>query len=389
MFFVSHDAGATAPIRRFGSRSSEHLEGAVPIHQHLLRSIRRIEPGSLAAYLFAAALVAIAAILRFAFLPFGTDVLPFVTFFPATLFAAFIGGLRPGLFAAALGGLIGWWSFVPPFYAFFPLTPGAVVSLVAYAFTSLFIVLGANHHRSMIGKLRAEEGFRQMVVDELAHRLKNKVATIQAIVGYQLRDNPQLRDTISRRLSALSGTDDLIMAAQGKGALIDEIMATELGAYELARVSIEGPKIVLYPKLALSMAVVVHELATNAANHGLLSSPSGRVLIQWHLSPAPSDTAPRTTTLSVEWHESGGPAVSTPAIRGFGLRLLAVALEPFNGTVQPVFEPARLVCRMTVPLSADAGPSGDEQPETLRLGDRSGPSLAPGNPYGQITGASS
>jgi two-component sensor histidine kinase len=361
---------------------------AVSLYRFLLQSVRRITPDSPAAYLFAAALVAIAAVLRFVMLPFGDDILPFVTFFPATLFAAFIGGFRPGLLAAALGGLVGWWGFIPPFYAFFPLTSGALVGLVSYAVTSFIIVFGADHYRSMIGRLQAEEGFRQMVVDELAHRLKNKVASIQSIIGYQLRDNPQLKDAISRRLGALSATDNLIMTAQGKGALIDEIMSTELGPYELGRTCIEGPKVMLQPTLALSMALIVHELATNAAKHGALSSPAGRVLVRWQLSPAPADTAPRTTTLSVEWHESGGPPVSTPAIRGFGLRLLAVALQQFDGTVLPVFESAGLVCRMTVPLPADAGPLGDEQLVTLRLGERSGP-LKPGHRFVQITRHSS
>jgi two-component sensor histidine kinase len=338
--------------------------------------VERIAPHSLTAYLLATALVVLATFLRFAFVPFGSDVLPFVTFFPAILFAAFIGGFGPGLFAAVLGGLIGWWGFIPPFYGFFPLTPGAVVGLVAYALTSFLIVLGADHHRSLVGKLRAEEGFRQMVVDELGHRLKNKVATIQSIIGYQLRDNPQLRDIISRRLAALSATDDLIMAAQGKGAAIEEIVVTELAPYERERTRIEGPSIMLHPRLALSLALIVHELATNAAKHGALSSPSGHVSIQWKLSSEPADKDPRTTTLSVEWRESGGPRVTTPAVRGFGLRLLAIALDQFNGSAQPAFEPAGFVCRMTVPLSADAG----DQAKTVQHRERPDPSLAPGKP---------
>jgi two-component sensor histidine kinase len=319
-----------------------------------------------------------AAFLRFTIVPFGADVLPFVTFFPATLFAAFIGGWRPGLFAAVLGGLIGWWSFVQPLYGFFPLTPGAVVGLLAYTLTSLLVVLGANHHRSLIEKLKAEEAFRQMVGDELAHRLKNKVATIQSIVGYQLRDNPPLRDAISRRLSALSGTDDLIMATQGKGAALDAIVSTEVGPYDAARALIQGPKITLEPRLALSMALIVHELATNAAKHGALSSPSGRVLIRWQLSPGPADAA-GGTILTMEWQENGGPPVSPPAVRGFGLRLLAIALDQFNGKVEPAFEPDGLVCRMTVPLSATTGLAGDE-PEALPRSGQSEASPTPGHP---------
>ena len=203
------------------------------------------------------------------------------------------------------------------------------------------------------------------------------MATIQSIVGYQLRDNPQLRDAISRRLVALSGTDDLIMAAQGKGALIDEIVSTELSPYDPARAYFEGPKILLHPKLAMSMALIIHELATNAAKHGALSSPSGRVAVRWQVSTEPADTM----KLSVDWQESGGPTVSTPAVRGFGLRLLAVALEQFSGKVEPRFEPTGLVCRMAVPLPADARASHEDQPEAARRAGPSAASLTPGHPY--------
>ena len=92
------------------------MEAAFPTYQLVLQSIRRIAPDSVAAYVFATALVAIATILRFAIVPFGPDVLPFVTFFPASVFAAFIGGLRTGIYAGALGGLIGWYNFIPPAY---------------------------------------------------------------------------------------------------------------------------------------------------------------------------------------------------------------------------------------------------------------------------------
>ena len=359
------------------SALGEGWERYVRIYRYLRLSIRRIEPDSPTAYLFATILVAIATAMRFGLVPFGPDILPFVTYFPATLFAAFVGGFRPGLYAAALGGLIGWWGFIPPFYVFFPVSAGTATGLVAYAVTSLFIVWGADHHRVVIGKLRSEEAFRQMVVDELGHRLKNKVATIQSIVGYQLRDNPLLRDAIAQRLVALSGTDDLIMAAQGRGAAIDEIVSTELAPYDPARTYFEGPKVLLHPKLALSMALIIHELTTNAAKHGALSSASGRVAVRWQVSTESTDTI----RLSVDWQESGGPIVSTPAVRGFGLRLLAVALEQFSGKVEPLFESTGLVCRMAVPLPVDARAAYEDPPEAARRGAPSAASLTPGHPF--------
>jgi HWE histidine kinase len=92
------------------------------------------------------------------------------------------------------------------------------------------------------------------------------LATIQSIISFQLRDDPQIRDAILSRLTALSATDDLIMATQGQGAGLRGILSAELRPYGVSRVSMEGPDVLLPPKLALMMALLVHELATNAAN---------------------------------------------------------------------------------------------------------------------------
>jgi two-component sensor histidine kinase len=138
------------------------------------------------------------------------------------------------------------------------------------------IVWGANSYRRLTKRLREAERLRVLVVEELAHRLKNKISTIQSIVSYQLREQPQLRDDIVARLVALSATDDLIMAAQGRGASLRAILSTELKPYGLARISMEGSDIILMPTLALTIALVVHELATDAAKF----CPRKRTLIE-------------------------------------------------------------------------------------------------------------
>ena len=91
-------------------------------------------------------------------------------------------------------------------------------------------------------------------MEELAHRLKNKIASIQSIISYQLREQPRLRDDIIARLVALAATDDLIMTAQSRGASLRAILFTELKPYGLARISMEGPDIILTPTFALTMA---------------------------------------------------------------------------------------------------------------------------------------
>ena len=125
-------------------------------------------------------------------------------------------------------------------------------------------------------RLVDEQKFRELAVEELAHRLKNKVATIQSIVSLRLGEDPQARDEIVNCLGSLRATDDLIIAAQGKGARIADILSTVLRPYDAARISIEGPEIVLSPKLALTMALLLHELASNAAKYGPYHIPSGK-----------------------------------------------------------------------------------------------------------------
>ena len=301
----------------------------------------RISPSSAAAYAFATLCVAVASLLHWGIGFISEDSQHFTTYYPAVLIAALVGGAGAGTYAAILGGIIAWWAFMPPHVAFSSLTFGQVVSLLIYLFASLFIVWAANHYRELTKRLEDEEKFRKMTVEELAHRLKNKIATIQSIISLQLRDSPQTRDAIIGRLIALSATDDLIMETQGQGARLRQIIAAELGPYEASRIAVEGPVILLSPKLATTMALLVHELTTNSAKYGALSSATGQVAIRWSLSG---------TRLNLEWRESDGPIVATPVHRGFGTRLLSGALEPFGGTVETTFEPTGLICRLSATL---------------------------------------
>ena len=190
-------------------------------------------------------------------------------------------------------------------------------------------------------KLTAEEGLRKLAVNELAHRLRNKIATIRALVTFQLRDQPELRDKIARRLETLAATDQLIMDAQGRGANLREIIRTELEPYEASRTTSDGPDVFLEPKLALTMALVFHELATNAAKYGALSNATGRVLVSWSVMD---------DRVRLEWREKDGPTVGEPSREGFGTKLINSALRSFSGAAEAEFQSAGLVVSLGVPL---------------------------------------
>jgi two-component sensor histidine kinase len=267
--------------------------------------------------------VVIASLARWGLGLLSEGILVFALYYPAVLFAALIGGAGAGTFAAILGGVMGWWAFMPPRFAF-SLTIAQQIGLLSYLFASLLIVWGADSHRRLSQRLEDEEKFRKLAVDELAHRLKNKLATIHSIISFQLRDDAPVRDAILSRLSALSATDDLIMATQGQGGHLRDILSAELRPYEVSRVSMEGPDVLLPPKLALVMALLVHELATNAAKYGALSSSVGNLSIRWSLANA---------RLDLEWRKATGQ----PSL----LRSIAVLEHGY----------------FRVPLSSSVGPS--------------------------------
>lgn len=162
------------------------------------------EPGSTEAYAFGICCVVAASLVRWAVGFLGEDVFIFASYYPAVLFATYVGGAGVGSFAALLSVAIAWWAFLPPHFAFTPLTPGVETKLLAFLFACALIIWGANRYRGLLSRLEAEEELRELAVGELAHRLKNKIATIQSVIGAKLRDEPQIRNGILGLLSSLS-----------------------------------------------------------------------------------------------------------------------------------------------------------------------------------------
>ena len=201
---------------------------------------RRILPGSRLAYAFALACVAVAVVVEIGLVQLDEAISPLGSFYPAVMIAALIGGIGPGLLASVAGGAIAWWAIMPPRLSFVLYSTGDKITLVTYAVASVIIIWAADYFRGLSKRLEDEEHFRKLALEELAHRLKNKIATIQAIISLQLRDHPQVRDGILGRLKALSATDDLILQTHGQGADLGDILTAELGPYSVSRASIQG-----------------------------------------------------------------------------------------------------------------------------------------------------
>ncbi|HEX2137713.1 MAG TPA: HWE histidine kinase domain-containing protein [Microvirga sp.] len=198
---------------------------------------------------------------------------------------------------------------------------------------------------------RAEEHLR-LLVNELNHRVKNTLATVQSIATQSFRDvedepggaSAAARRAFEARLLALARAHDVLTRENWEGADVTEVVAGVIDVHG-GRVRVEGPSVRLSPKLALAVSMALHELATNAAKYGALSNDRGHVVITWTVE---GDADPR---LHLHWRERGGPPVAPPGRKGFGSRLIERSLTAeLGGSVRLTFEPDGVECVAEVPL---------------------------------------
>ncbi|WP_165820313.1 sensor histidine kinase [Microvirga sp. KLBC 81] len=211
-------------------------------------------------------------------------------------------------------------------------------------------IVGASKIARDITDRKRAERLQQTLVHELNHRVKNTLATVQAIARQSFRSgllDSRAREIFEARLQALSRAHDLLTRENWDGAGIAAVVAQVLAPYQRQRFEIGGPELRLTPRVALALTLALHELATNAAKYGALSAPMGRVAITWTVRPGDPPQ------LALRWQEHGGPPVSPPAQKGFGSRLIerSLALE-LAGEVHITYEPSGLVCDVSAPVPA-------------------------------------
>jgi two-component sensor histidine kinase len=304
-----------------------------------------LAPKSPAAFGFAIACFATASGIHLLFRLIRPDLAAYSTYYPAILFATLVGGVWSGAIVLVLGGAMAWFVFEPSFLVVPPPLSDEVTSFLLYLLSATFIIWGAEHYRLVVRRVDEEEHYRRLVVGELGHRIKNKFATVYAVLGHELQSNAELWPRISGRLRALSTADEFIFRSDGAGAVINDLLVAELTPYDLDRIALEGEALFLPSKLAVTLALIFHELATNAAKYGALSVSTGRVRISWTLAAA--------RQLKICWTETGGPKVVEQKRRGFGSKLFRHALDPFHGKVDPRHEPGGVTCSISCCVPED------------------------------------
>ncbi|MCB4802046.1 two-component sensor histidine kinase/PAS domain-containing protein [Methylobacterium brachiatum] len=205
-----------------------------------------------------------------------------------------------------------------------------------------------------ITELKLTEARQTLLMQELSHRMKNTLAMVQAVAAQTLRNAGSLEaagEALAARLLALAQAHDVLL--QGSFAAASLVGLVE-GAVSLhgdgvaGRFRVEGADVTLGPRHGMVLALMLHELGTNAAKYGALSVPTGQVVIAWAVTAAGEGA-----TLRFRWEEVGGPPVSPPTRTGFGTRLIARSLaHSFGGTAQLSYPPTGAVLTFEAPLAA-------------------------------------
>jgi two-component system CheB/CheR fusion protein len=207
-------------------------------------------------------------------------------------------------------------------------------------------IIGASKIARDITERKRREELVELLAREVDHRSKNLLALVQATVHLtQAETAAELKAALSGRLQALSNAHTLLAQSRWEGADLYRLVAEELSPYcedGAARAQIDGPSLVLEPMTAQSIAVTLHELATNAVKYGALSAPAGRLQVVWQ---RPSDGG-----LVLRWSETGGPVVAPPTRQGFGTRIIdRMIRDQLKGTVRFDWHKEGLVCEIAIP----------------------------------------
>ncbi len=198
------------------------------------------------------------------------------------------------------------------------------------------------------------DGRREVLIGELSHRVKNMLATVQSISSQTLRRSGSLQEFKSAfegRLHALGRAHDVLVQQDWASAELGHVVRLTFEPYGMGdRITVDGPSLQLPPEVGVAMAMVLHELTTNAVKYGALSNESGRLQVSWRL-----DNGSGERQVHVEWTEIGGPPVTSPSRRGFGTSLIERSIiQQLGGTATPEFRADGLHYEITFPERSNA-----------------------------------
>ena len=209
--------------------------------------------------------------------------------------------------------------------------------------------------RALAARNHAEER-QTLLTRELHHRVKNTLATVQAVAASTARSATRLdqfQHAFSGRIASLARTHAILTEDERQTASLLDLLRMELARFaetSSRRVALDGPAVMLRSEVAIPLGMAIHELTSNSVKHGSLSAERGSVSVTWRLEPAGS-----SETLHLEWIERGGPGVVAPSRQGYGARVLERVLGGQVGAaVVPTYDPQGLEVAIDIPLGGSA-----------------------------------
>jgi two-component sensor histidine kinase len=261
--------------------------------------------------------------------------LRYVTYLPAILATGLLAGVPAAIAVMIASIVIVAWAFIPPYFAFKVLDYTESMTVVWTVFASLCTIFFAYGCRLVLHRLRAREASNRVLVQELAHRGRNIFAVIEVVLQKTLAAAPEQAAALLGRLRAIRYANELLIAAAAQPIDLRTLLLAEFAPYGERQVDARGPQVEVDPEAARHLVLLFHELITNAAKYGALSSPAGQIVVRWRENGG---------GLTLTWQEVGGPRVRAPAGHGFGTQLIDVCTRALSGTFDPQYSPEGFSC---------------------------------------------
>lgn len=218
-----------------------------------------------------------------------------------------------------------------------------MTELSAFVGLALRMVQGEKYLHAALAK-------QEMLTREMSHRVKNLFAVADGLVRMTAREattKDELASNLSGRFRALAAANSLVRRSFGNdtaaGATLDELIEGILRPYRQEKPKLKGPSLLISERAVSDLALIFHEMATNAVKYGALSGGAGSIFVDWSVDDK---------DVSFHWKEAGGPTISSPSSTGFGSRLVQATLASMGGAIAYDWRPEGLVARLTLPLAA-------------------------------------
>lgn len=299
-------------------------------------------------------LVAFITLVRVALQPLLGPRAVFALYYPAVTLSAVLGGYRAGAITVAASVAAGWFFFALPQRSVAPLAPADTTILFIFLGVAGLNGLIAASLRLVILQLRDRDLELSLIAAEHRHRVKNVLALVLSVSRQTARnaaDLPAFQAAFEARTKALAEAHDTLARSGSAGAGLRELIGAHLNPFvssEGPRLRLEGEDMAVDSDTAVSLSLMLHELATNAVKYGALSTPKGELRLSWRCDRA-------RNVLVLDWLERGGPRVEPPGRKGFGATLIARTLAP-DGRID--FEPGGVHVSAAFPLG-DRSPAAE------------------------------